>query len=217
MKRPMMILALGFAVLAVPALAVQPQTLETIAQAQAVSPLPLPPQVEKDLAAKASNVSEVSLDKNMLGFASKFMNGKDKDQAGVNQLIQGLDGIYVRDYEFDKAGAYSMDELDQLRQAFTAPEWSTLVHDRERNGAEVSDVMVKVVNGETRGMFILSAEPKEVSIVLILGNIRMDQLGMLKGLGGLGALGNLGSNPKTKSKAGTADGGAGKDNKAGNP
>jgi hypothetical protein len=73
-----------------------------------------------------------------------------------------------------------------------------MVRDIERKGAEINDVMVKMVNGETRGMFILSAEPKEISIVLILGNIRMDQLGMLKGLGGLGALGDVEKNTRSK-------------------
>src|SRR3954466_7745658 len=56
------------------------------AQTQA-SPLPLPPAVEKELAARASNVTEVTLGKNMLGFAAKFMNGKDDDEAATRKLI----------------------------------------------------------------------------------------------------------------------------------
>jgi hypothetical protein len=51
--------------------------------------------------------------------------------------------------------------------------------------------MVKLVNGETHGMFILSAEPKELTIVLILGPVRMEDLGKLHGLSGLGALGDV--------------------------
>jgi len=167
----------------------------------APSPLMLPPQVEKELAARAANVTEVTLNKDMLGFASKFMNDNDKDQAQVNQLIQGLDGIYVRDYEFDKEGEYSMDDIEKLRQAIETPEWTPMVRDRERKGAEMTDVMVKSVNGETKGMFILSAEPKELAIVLILGNIRLDQLGQLGGLGGLGALGSVDSNVRAEEKA----------------
>jgi hypothetical protein len=153
--------------------------------------LPLPPAIEKQLAARASDVTEVTLGKNMLAFAAKFMNGKDKDDAAARALIEGLDGIYVRDYEFDKEGQYSMDDLKQLRASFQSPEWSPIVHTRERSSGETTDIMVKLVNGESHGMFILSAEPKELSIVLILGPIRMDQLGELKGLGGLGALGNI--------------------------
>jgi hypothetical protein len=157
------------------------------------SPLPLPPAVEKELAARASNVTEVTLGKNMLDFAAKFMNGKDKDEASARQLIQGLDGIYVRSYEFDKPGGYSMDEVDSLRKYFETSEWSPMVRERERKTGETTDVMVKLVNGEPHGMFILTAEPKELTIVLILGPIRMEQLSELRGIGGLGgALGSMG-------------------------
>jgi hypothetical protein len=187
MKNPIIALVLGAAVLAVPALA---QT----------SPLPLPSPVEKELAARASDVTEVTLGKNMLDFAAKFMNGKDSDEAATRQLIEGLDGIYVRDYEFDKEGDYSMVDVDKLRQYFETAEWTPMVHERERKSGESTDVMVKMVNGESRGLFILSAEPTELSIVLILGPIRMDQLGKLKGLGGLGALGNVGKNANGKEK-----------------
>jgi len=200
MKNRTIAFVLGVAALAIPALALPTVSEIAFAQAPAASPLLLPPQVEKDLAAKASNATEVTLNKDMLGFASKFMDGKDKDQAAVSNLIQGLDGIYVRDYEFDKEGEYSMDDIQKLRQAFETPEWTPMVRDVERKGAEINDVMVKMVNGETKGMFILSAEPKELSIVLILGSIRLDQLGELKGLGGLGALGNVEKNAKGKDK-----------------
>jgi Sec-independent protein translocase protein TatA len=152
------------------------------------SPLPLPPPVEKELAARASNVTEVTLGKNMLGFAAKVMNGKNRDEAGAQRLIEGLDGIYVRSYEFDKEGQYSTDEVEQLRKYFETSEWSPMVREHERKNGETTDVMVKLVNGESRGMFILTAEPKELTVVLILGPIRMDELGELRGIGGLGAL-----------------------------
>ena len=183
-------LLLGAATLGAPALA---QT----------SQLPLPPPVEKELAARASNVTEVTLGKNMLTFASKFMNGKDKDEAATRQLIQGLEGIYVREYEFDKEGQFSMDDIEKLRQYFETTEWSPIVREHERKTGETTDVMVKLVNGETHGMFILEVEPKELTIVLILGPINMEDLGKLKGLGGLGALGDLdiGTHGKDKDKS----------------
>ncbi len=174
----------------IPALSGQTQT----------SPLPLPPAVEKELAARASNVTEVTLGKSMLGFAAKFMNGKDQDEAATRHLIENLDGIYVRDYEFDKENQYSADEIEKLRQYFETAEWTPIVRARERRTGETTDVMVKMVNGETHGMFILNAEPKELSIVLILGPVRMEDLGRLKGLGGLGALGAIDAVPHSKDK-----------------
>jgi len=152
------------------------------------SPLPLPPAVEKELAARASDVTEVTLGKNMLAFAAKFMNGKDQDEAATRQLIEGLDGIYVRDYEFDKEGEFSAGQVEQLRKYFETSEWSPIVRERERKTGESTDVMVKLVNGETRGMFILDVEPKELTIVLILGPIRMEDLHKLKGVAGLGMM-----------------------------
>jgi hypothetical protein len=154
--------------------------------------MPLESPVEKVLAAKASNVTEVTLGKNMLEFAAKFMNGNDADDAATRKLIEGLDGIYVRDYDFEKEGEYSPDDVEKLRQSFETSEWTSLVREREKKTGESTDVMVKLVNGEQHGMFILSAEPKELCVVLILGPIRMDQLGALKGLGGLRQLGNVG-------------------------
>jgi hypothetical protein len=164
------------------------------------SPLPLPPALEKQLADRASDVTEVTLGKNMLSFASKFLDGKDKDDAAAKQLIDGLDGIYVRDYTFDKEGQYSMDDLEQLRKTFETGEWTPVVRERERKSGETTDILVKMVNGESHGMFILTAEPKELTIVLILGPIRMDDLGKLHGLAGLGALGNVEKMPKMKDK-----------------
>jgi hypothetical protein len=168
-----------YAALAVPVVAQQP------------TPLAIPPQLEKDLAARASDVTEVTLNKNMLGFAAKFMHDKDGDDANVRQLIEGLDGIYVRDYEFDKDGQYDPEELEQLRRSFATPDWTPVVHERERRSGETTDILMKVVNGETKGMFILSAEPRELSIVLILGPIRMEDLGRLHGIAGLGALADV--------------------------
>ena len=164
------------------------------------SPLPLPPAVEKELAARASNVTEVTLGKNMLEFAAKFMDGKDKDEAATRHLIESLEGIYVRNYEFDKDGQYSMEEIQKLRAYFETSEWTPIVHSRERSTGETTDVLLKMVNGEARGMFVLSAEPRELSIVLILGPVRMEDLGRLKDLGGLGVLGDIQSNPQVKDK-----------------
>ncbi|MGD0137205.1 MAG: DUF4252 domain-containing protein [Bryobacteraceae bacterium] len=190
MKRRIAIIILGAAALIAPALA-----------QQSPSPFPLPTPVEKELAARAANVTEVTLGKGMLDFAAKFMDKNDKDQVAVKQLIEGLDGIYVRDYEFDKEGQYSTDQLEQLRQAFSTPEWTPMVHERESKGGESTDVMMKMVNGEPQGIFVLDAEPKELAIVLILGPIRMDQLSELKGLSGLSELGDIGKDASGKDKA----------------
>lgn len=176
------------------------------------SPLQLPSPLAKQLAARASNVTEVTLGKGMLAFAAKFMNGDNRNDVATRRLIEGLDGIYVRDYEFDKPGQYSLQDIAGLRKAFETSEWTPIVRERDRKSGETTDVMMKMVNGESQGMFVLDAEPKELAIVLILGPIRMDELGALKGLGGLGALGGVprlqqrGSKPAAGARPGDGKG-----------
>ncbi len=166
------------------------------------SQLPPPSPIEKELAARASDVTEVTLGKNMLGFASKFMNGKDADEAATRKLIEGLQGIYVREYEFDKEGQYSSEQVEQLRKHFETGDWAPLVRERDRKNHETTDVLMKMVNGETQGLFVLDAEPKDLTIVLILGPIHMDDLGKLSGLSGLSGLSDIQKNAKPKDKKG---------------
>jgi len=168
----------------------------SIAVAAAAAPaaqsgLPLPSPVEKELAARASNVTEVTLGKNMLAFAAKFMNGKDQDETATRHLIEGLEGIYVREYEFDKEGQYSIEDMQKLRSYFETSDWSPIVRERQKRTGESTDVMIKMVNGDPHGLFVLDAEPKELSIVLILGPIKMEDLHKLSGIGGLGVLGDI--------------------------
>jgi hypothetical protein len=99
-----------------------------------------------------------------------------------------LDGIYVRNYQFDKDGQFTAEQIEQLRAYYESSEWSPIVRDRDRKTGESSDVMVKLVNGQSRGMFILDVEPKEISIVLILGPVHMQDLHRVMGIAIRGAL-----------------------------
>ena len=150
--------------------------------------LPAPSPIEKTLAERATHVTEVTLDKNMLAFASKFMDADkddDKDDKAVKEMIRNLKGVYVREYEFDKEHSYTAEELEGLRKYFESSEWSPMVHERTKGAAEGTDVYVKLVNGQMQGLFVLDAEAKELSLVLILGPIDVDKIGKLGGTFGI--------------------------------
>jgi hypothetical protein len=150
--------------------------------------LPAPSPIEKTLAERATHVTEVTLDKNMLAFASKFMDADkddDKDDKAVKEMIRNLKGVYVREYEFDKEHSYTAEELEGLRKYFESADWSPMVHERTKGVAEGTDVFVKLVNGQMQGLFVLDAEAKELSLVLILGPIDMDKISKLGGSFGI--------------------------------
>lgn len=146
---------------------------------------PFPVTLEKQLAERASNYTEVSLDRKLLDFASRFMN--DKDDAEGKRIVQKLNGVYVRSYEFDKPGQYTAADLESVRRQFDTPEWTSLVKTRSKGATDDADIYMKLVNGEVEGMFILNAEAKELDFVFISGPIRPEDLKDLSGNFGIPA------------------------------
>ena len=150
--------------------------------------MPAPSPIEKTLAERAEHVTEVTLDKNMLALAGKFMGADkddDSDDKAVKAMIQGLKGVYVREYEFKESNAYSADELEGLRKYMAGASWSPMVHERTKGSKEGTDVYLKMVDGQIQGLFVLDAEDKELSLVLILGPIDMNEIGKMGGKFGI--------------------------------
>src|SRR5438552_12205431 len=89
-------------------------------QAQRVQ-IDLPP----GLAAKAAEAVDVTLDGALLRLAAKFL-GSDGDERVARDLIEKLDGIYVKSYEFDEEGVYDRSIFDKVRTQL-GPSWKRLV------------------------------------------------------------------------------------------
>jgi hypothetical protein len=149
------------------------------AAAQSTDEPPFPVTIEKQLATRASNYTEVTLDRKMLDFASRFMD--KEDDAEGKRIIAKLNGIYVRTYEFDKPGQYTPDDLESIRRQFQTADWNPIVKQRSRDGSDDSDIYLKVVNGDIQGMFILNSEPKELNFVFISGPIHPEDLDSING------------------------------------
>jgi len=164
---------------------------------------PFPEALGKQLAARASNYTEVTLDRNMLQFASRFMD-KGEDAEG-KRIISKLNGVYVRTYEFDKEGEYTPADLENIRRQFQGPEWSSLVRSRSKNASDDSDVYMKMVNGEVQGMFVLNAESRELDFVYISGPIRPEDLKDISGNFGIPAIEHGGQKTTEKTKDKTKD------------
>lgn len=156
-----------------------------------------PITLQKQLAARASNYTEVNLDRSMLAFASHFMN--KSDDAAVRNMIQKLNGVYVRTYEFSKPGQYTAADLQSIRRQFQTSDWKPMVSDHSKNGSSNSDIYIKSEGNEILGMFILDAEPQELDFVYISGPISLDDLSAMGGNFGI---------PKLKTRNNSAAGGS---------
>jgi len=163
--------------------------------------LKLPTNFDR-LAAKASEVVDVTMDANLLQLASRFLSDKDPDQAQVKKLVAGLKGIYVKSFEFEKTGEYLDSDVEPLRTQLHSPSWSRIVGVRSRRSGDNSEVFLKSEGGKIDGLAILVTDPKQLTIVSIEGSIDPDQL---KELGGHFGIPRIESDPQHK------DGKSGKD------
>lgn len=136
------------------------------------------------LAERAVETVDITLDGDMLKLASKFMNNDHSpDGAAARDMVRNLQGIYVRSYEFDKEGEYDRSILASMR-AQLGPSWKKIVTvmSRERDNVEI---YVDSRNDKVTGLVILAAEPKELTIVNLVGPIDIDRLSSLEGQFGI--------------------------------
>lgn len=133
------------------------------------------------LAQKASEDVDISLDTGLLGLAARFMDDDDVEEKAVKELLTNLKGIYVRSFEFDSAGQYDRADLDAVRRQFSDPGWNRLVGVRSRREKTDVDVYVWMDGKKPGGIAVLASEPRQLTIVNLIGAIDLDVLRRLDG------------------------------------
>lgn len=133
------------------------------------------------LAQKASEDVDISLDTGLLGLAARFMDGADAEEKAVKELLTNLKGVYVRSFEFDSPGQYDRADLDAVRRQFSDPGWNRLVGVRSRRDHTDVDVYVWMDGKRPGGIAVLASEPKQLTIVNLIGAIDLDLLRRLDG------------------------------------
>jgi hypothetical protein len=146
------------------------------------------------LTSKASDSFDVSLNTSLLQFAAKFLDGKDPDEAKVKKLIVGINGIYIKSFEFKKDGAWAPADLDKVRNQLKAPEWSRIVGIKSGEENENIEVWARSENGKVSGVAILASKPRQLTVCNLVGNIDLESLADLGGHFGLPDI------PKAKKK-----------------
>ena len=139
----------------------------------------------ENLESKAANMVDISLNGSTLQFAAKFLDGSDPDEAQVKKLINGLEGIYVKTYEFNQEGAYTAADVERIRSQLRAPEWSRIVRFKSTEDGENAEVYVRNNDKKITGVAIIAEAPKELTLVNIAGAVDLDSLSNLSGHFGL--------------------------------
>jgi hypothetical protein len=137
------------------------------------------------LAEKASESISITLDSTLLGIAARFLDSSKPEDAAAKESITGLRGIYVRSYTFERDFAYPSVEVDMVRKQLSAPGWQRLVEVRSRKERANVDIYICVEHGMANGLAIIASEPREFTIVNIVGSIDLQKLHRLEGKFGI--------------------------------
>ena len=149
------------------------------------------------LANRASETVDVKLDEHLMQTTAKFFSGKDPDDAEIRDLIKNVKGIYVKSFTFEKDNEYSPTEVESVMLQLRGGGWNKIIGVTSKKDGDNVDVYLMSIGDEISGLAVVSLEPKEVTIVNIVGPINLQKLVQLEGSFGVPYL-NLPA-PKTKS------------------
>jgi hypothetical protein len=135
------------------------------------------------LADRAEEVVDITVDANMLKLAAKFFNKNKPDERALRDMISGLEGIYVRSYEFAKDGEYDRTLVDHIKRQLGS-NWQPLVTVRSKKKENVN-IYARMAGESVTGLVIIAAEPREFTVVNINGPIDIERLSELEGQFGI--------------------------------
>jgi hypothetical protein len=133
------------------------------------------------LGSAATDSVSITLDAPLLAFAARFLDTGDPDERAAKELIGGLQGIYVRSYTFDKSFAYPASDIAALRKQLGAPCWQQIVQTRSSKQQSAVDIFVCQAQQKPLGLAVIATEPRQLTIVNIVGAIDLEKLHRIEG------------------------------------
>jgi uncharacterized protein DUF4252 len=139
------------------------------------------------LSAGASELVDVIVDKNLLQLAAKFFNPKrSPDEAKIKELIEGLEGVFVKRFAFDQDGGFTEADIEAIRSQLRAPGWSRIVGVRSKKKTSINiDVFLMSEGAIIKGLAVLAVEPRALTVVNVVGPIDIEKLSQLEGKFGI--------------------------------
>jgi hypothetical protein len=134
---------------------------------------------------RASNTLDVKLDENLMQTTVKLFSGKDPDDVAIKELLKNVKGIYVKNFSFDKENEYQPAEIDSVMSQLRGGGWSKIVGITSKKDNENVEVYLMMVADQISGLAVVSLNPKEVTVVNIVGPINLEKLSQLEGSFGI--------------------------------
>jgi hypothetical protein len=131
--------------------------------------------VEK-LGEHAKSSTNIALEGDTLKMAAGLLGDEN------SSFTKNLKSVHVHSYEFDKEGQYKPSDLAAVRAYVKSLNWTKILDVKEED--EATEIYAQAPrNNQAGGLAIIAAEPKEVTVIVISGNISLSDLGKLENLG----------------------------------
>jgi hypothetical protein len=137
------------------------------------------------LGAHATDSVNITLDPALLSVAARFLDSDDPQDAAVREVIAGVKGIYVKSYSFDKDFVYSPASIDAVRQQLLTPGWQRIVQVHSSKERSSVDIFICQAQSKVRGLALIATEPRQFTIVNIVGAVDLAKLHKLEGRFGI--------------------------------
>jgi hypothetical protein len=133
------------------------------------------------LRARAAETVDVNVGGFLLGLARAFTSKEDREADPHLAILDDIQAVKVRSYKFDSDAGYTKADVEAVRSQLKGPEWNALVNVHKRGGQEDVDVFVCVEDNKTCGLTVIATQPREFTVVSIVGSIDIDRLAELEG------------------------------------
>jgi hypothetical protein len=141
------------------------------------------------LANRANETVDIKLDEHLIQTTAKFFSGKDPDDADIKEVLKGLKGIYVKSFEFEKEGEYTQAEVESVLSQLRGGTWSRVLAVNSKKDAENVQVYLNTAGDQINGLAVLCIDPKEFTVVNLVGPVDLEKLSKLEGNFGVPDLG----------------------------
>jgi hypothetical protein len=128
------------------------------------------------LADKATDSVNISVSPWLLHTVAALIDDKDADGAATREMFSRIHSIDIRSYEFATDFAYSRADIDAVRRQLTGPGWTQLMQVRDRKTNEDVDIYIAIENNRTTGFALIASEPRQFTIINIVGSISMEDV-----------------------------------------
>ncbi len=134
---------------------------------------------------KAVETIDVNVDQSLIRLAAKFLKTEKQDEAAIREVLNMVQGVYVKGVEFEQENEFSSDDVQRVRAQLTTPGWSRIVGVRSKHGGENVEVFLMHDSDLIKGIGVLIHAAKKLMVVNVVGPLDPEKISQLSGRFGI--------------------------------